>query len=277
MSKSIYGNLEDGRSRDLEDNTNSYEAIYMNEKTPEMQITTRKKANMSSEQNSSGCRCYRLAVVCLMMLVVLLLAAIAILWFKLTTEKDQIHTSYNNMTTQIDQLETSNYKLTAEEEQLKTNCTIVAKEREQLQRKTDELQKKLFQLKADINTPGWRYFNSSIYYISTVKKSWSKSSQDCKERGADLVIINSKEEQEFVGLWRRGENTWIGASDRDKEGVWKWVDGTAITNKFWSKGEPNNVGDEDCAVSGYHTELENWYDVLCNREFIWICKKRINM
>ncbi|KAF4086568.1 hypothetical protein AMELA_G00084870 [Ameiurus melas] len=128
----------------------------------------------------------------------------------------------------------------------------------------------------DINTPGWKYFSSSIYYISTEKKSWSESRHDCQGRGADLVIINSREEQDFVEVWRRGKTAWIGANDRDSEGVWKWLDGTAVTNGFWRQGEPNNVGDEDCAVSGYHSD-PNWIDVSCNLQNVWICEKRFHI
>lgn len=101
---------------------------------------------LTLEPNTSGLRCYRLAVVCLLMLVVLLLTAIAILWLKLNTERDQIQTSYNNMTTLRDQLETSYNKITAEKEQLETSYKKVDEERDQTQRKTDDLQQRLAQL-----------------------------------------------------------------------------------------------------------------------------------
>uniref|UniRef100_A0A3B4YBB2 C-type lectin domain-containing protein n=1 Tax=Seriola lalandi dorsalis TaxID=1841481 RepID=A0A3B4YBB2_SERLL len=41
----------------------------------------------------------------------------------------------------------------------------------------------------------WLMFGSSCYYISSQRNSWDDSRQDCVQRNADLVIINSRQEQ----------------------------------------------------------------------------------
>uniref|UniRef100_A0A4W5QZB8 C-type lectin domain-containing protein n=1 Tax=Hucho hucho TaxID=62062 RepID=A0A4W5QZB8_9TELE len=77
---------------------------------------------------------------------------------------------------------------------------------------------------------GWKKSGSSCYYTTTVIKTWEESRKDCNERGAHLVIINSKEEQTFInGLNGPGNETWIGLTNVDTKGTWKWVDGTPLT------------------------------------------------
>uniref|UniRef100_A0A3B4EP78 C-type lectin domain-containing protein n=1 Tax=Pygocentrus nattereri TaxID=42514 RepID=A0A3B4EP78_PYGNA len=131
----------------------------------------------------------------------------------------------------------------------------------------------------EINKPGWMYFNSSVYYISTERKSWSESRQNCRERGADLLIISSREEQDFIETLRKGQTAWIGLTDGDEEGVWKWVDVDTLifSFRFWKLGEPNSYGDEDCAVTGYGSGPEkSWADFPCSYKCVWICERRIS-
>ncbi|KAL6455542.1 hypothetical protein MHYP_G00248950 [Metynnis hypsauchen] len=167
--------------------------------------------------------------------------------------------------------------MTSERHQLHTSYTKVIIERDQLRTERDRFQRRLSELERDINKPGWIYFSSSVYYMSTETKSWSESRQDCRERGADLLIINSREEQDFIEMLRKGQTPWIGLTDSETETVWKWVDGSALTTGFWKHGEPNSYGEEDCALAGYGSGPENsWADFPCNSKCVWICERRIS-
>ncbi|XP_075946951.1 uncharacterized protein LOC142948701 [Anarhichas minor] len=158
-------------------------------------------------------------------------------------------------------LQTSYTNLTKVQDQLQKRVEDMAKERNDLQRK----------IRDQYTKQGWVYFSSSVYYISSLAKSWLESREDCVHRFADLVVINSKEEQDFIR--RLQKPVWIGLTDRETEGRWKWVDGTPLTKSFWAPSEPNGhqLRDEDCAEISYHILEKNWNDDRCDHKKLWIC------
>ncbi|XP_034546802.1 CD209 antigen-like protein E [Notolabrus celidotus] len=118
---------------------------------------------------------------------------------------------------------------------------------------------------------GWKNFSGSCYYISTEKKSWTSSREDCIAKGADLVIIDSQEEKDFLsGLASSGANIWIGLTDNVQEGTWMWVDGSRVTTTYWGDGQPNSEGNQDC---GEMVKKGEWNDDICYAKNIWICEK----
>ncbi|KAI4894932.1 hypothetical protein NFI96_022974 [Prochilodus magdalenae] len=192
--------------------------------------------------NTAGSRCCRQAAVCLGLLCILLLVAIMVLWVQFTTE--------------IDQLQTHNGKIKDEMGQLQ-------EEKEALQKKYEYVEQR-----------------RSFYYLSTEKKSWRESRQYCTDKGADLVIINSREEEEFISKAFGGTEAWIGLTDSDTEGVWKWVDGSALTTEFWWTGEPNDYnGEEDCGITGFRgagpDNISTWADYPCHHPVVGICEKSV--
>uniref|UniRef100_A0A671TKS7 C-type lectin domain-containing protein n=1 Tax=Sparus aurata TaxID=8175 RepID=A0A671TKS7_SPAAU len=122
---------------------------------------------------------------------------------------------------------------------------------------------------------GWFYFSDSVYYISSTKKTWQDSRNDCLQRAADLVIIGSTEEQVGDFIKQHQKIMWIGLTDREMEGVWKWVDGSPLTTSFWDSGEPNSHrGNEDCVEIHSFNSLYNWNDKTCENKNFWICEKK---
>ncbi|KAM6955130.1 C-type lectin domain family 4 member E-like [Lycodopsis pacificus] len=110
----------------------------------------------------------------------------------------------------------------------------LTQEMDRLQRFTNNLTQEMDRLQRLYNQKktcpeGWMMFYSSCYLLSTRSGSWEESRKDCRDKGADLVIIDSLREQEFLSSIVVKDRTWIGLSDRDDEGTWKWVDGTPLT------------------------------------------------
>uniref|UniRef100_A0A3Q1JHY8 C-type lectin domain-containing protein n=1 Tax=Anabas testudineus TaxID=64144 RepID=A0A3Q1JHY8_ANATE len=127
---------------------------------------------------------------------------------------------------------------------------------------------------------GWTKFNCSCYFLFTETGSWTEGRQDCRTRGADLVVIDSDEEQTFLSNLTDA-NVWIGLTDEEQENTWKWIDGTPLTLSYWEKNQPDNGagqakwGEEDCVHirTGWKTK-NNWNDRSCRASLHWICEKK---
>ncbi|XP_013364635.1 PREDICTED: CD209 antigen-like protein 2 isoform X3 [Chinchilla lanigera] len=84
----------------------------------------------------------------------------------------------------------------------------------------------------------WTFFQGKCYFFSKSQRNWHDSVTACKEAGAQLVIVESAEEQSFLQHISKSKGrSWIGLSDLNKEGAWHWVDGSPLSSrdlKTWS-------------------------------------------
>ncbi|XP_023815534.1 CD209 antigen-like protein E [Oryzias latipes] len=121
----------------------------------------------------------------------------------------------------------------------------------------------------------WMEFGNSCYFKSTVQKSWTDSRRFCQDRGADLLVLNSKEEKEFVSTLNQNAESWIGLfaeeSQQKHEYEWKWVDGSPLTITFWnerySKKPYYNYNAGSLSADGKWTQRDKKYNIN------WICEK----
>ncbi|XP_078143279.1 CD209 antigen-like protein C isoform X2 [Centroberyx gerrardi] len=129
---------------------------------------------------------------------------------------------------------------------------------------------------------GWLHIGDKCYSFSNDKLDWLKSRDSCTEMGSHLTILHTMEqhdalEKEAKRIGGFDYHFWIGLSDMEKEGDWRWVDNTTLQNKYWDEwgSEPDNHQSggehgEDCAVLDSHART--WFDVPCEHIYKRICQ-----
>ncbi|KAF3860985.1 hypothetical protein F7725_001240 [Dissostichus mawsoni] len=141
----------------------------------------------------------------------------------------------------------------------------VTEERERLKVSLTEKTSEVFRLqclmKRTTCPEGWRKFGCSCYLLSTEKASWEQSRHNCTASGADLVIVNSSEEQLFVFDVQSFSSSCF----------------PVMPVRFRDATQPDNGGadpqwgEEDCAHISIFTN--GWNDQSCRDNVHWICEK----
>ncbi|XP_051754150.1 CD209 antigen-like protein E isoform X2 [Ctenopharyngodon idella] len=256
------------------------EAVYENAESTNIKDTTgsEKPSNNQNEgkeektQKHRGSRCLVLMTVCLGLICVVLLVSIILQHISITAERESLFKSYKNTVEEFNQTINS----------LQHNYTDLTQknlelEKKQLQESVDSLSQKKLELESKVTSLSdelKKAASKRIFFpTSSVSKSWSESRQYCRDRGADLVIINTEEKQRFISTFIK-ERVWIGLTDIENEGRMKWVDNSPLNRGYWFKGEPNNYGgNEHCIeLNPSRNILSNWNDHLCSLRKKWICE-----
>ncbi|XP_039661852.1 CD209 antigen-like protein E isoform X5 [Perca fluviatilis] len=117
----------------------------------------------------------------------------------------------------------------------------------------------------------WELINSSCYLVNGPpdQKTWEEARKDCRARGSDLVVVDTRDEQNALRHHSR-YGSWIGL--RAEGGRWKWIDGSDLVESvtYWID-EPPPPTDGQCAVTTY---IFSWTSVSCAERNGWICEKK---
>jgi len=123
---------------------------------------------------------------------------------------------------------------------------------------------------------GTREYGGHTYKFYNTENPYQVASDFAKSSGGYIVTVTSAQEQSFLGksLMDLGmTKAWLGATDSEEDGIWRWNDGPEKGQAFysanpnagitgfshWFKGEPNNIDTEDCSL----LFPDGWNDVSC--------------
>ncbi|XP_043094063.1 C-type lectin domain family 4 member M-like [Puntigrus tetrazona] len=142
------------------------------------------------------------------------------------TEKHQLQDNFSSLSQKKLEQETRVKDLTAEKKTVTGSLDSLSQKNQELEGKVRSLSDKLKKGTCE----GAKLGSSDKLYISEGEKSWSDSRQYCRDRGGDLVIINTEEKQRFISSFIK-HSVWIGLSDRENEGELKWVDNSELKQR----------------------------------------------
>jgi len=104
--------------------------------------------------------------------------------------------------------------------------------------------------------------NGHLYLRVDKEIDWNAAMKECKGIGGYLVTITSADEQDWVfnnlGRELLAEH-WMGGTDSEREGDWRWVTNELFSYTNWAQNEPNNVQNEDY-MSFHWTSDGKWND-----------------
>ncbi|MBN2797672.1 MAG: hypothetical protein JXX28_00855 [Deltaproteobacteria bacterium] len=114
-------------------------------------------------------------------------------------------------------------------------------------------------------------YGGQSFQLCEVGLPWSSAASVCAGRGQQLVVITSAGENAWLaGVIEDHAETWIGFSDAEDEGTWRWIAEPSTSFVGWTGLEPNDSdGGEDCAILD---EEGAWNDLACAIDLPFVCE-----
>lgn len=113
----------------------------------------------------------------------------------------------------------------------------------------------------------------ATFYFCTHEIDWRDAEEFCEEQGHRLAYFDSQSQNDAVAEHAGSilsERWAIGLQDRDKEGDYRWTDGSVPSFWSWGDGEPSHRLDWfDCI---FMRKSGNWSEHNCVQDGPFICR-----
>ncbi|PKK30199.1 C-type lectin domain family 5 member A-like [Columba livia] len=98
---------------------------------------------------------------------------------------------------------------------------------------------------------GWEKNREKCYFFfpKPQKNDWNASRKECRDKESDLVIIENKEELDYLRSQSRGHYYLLGLTYSEREKKWKWINNMEHCTDMFTIGGDHT--DYFCAVIGH--------------------------
>ncbi|XP_040498081.1 C-type lectin domain family 2 member B isoform X2 [Ursus maritimus] len=111
----------------------------------------------------------------------------------------------------------------------------------------------------------WIGFRNKCYYFSEEEGDWSSSRHNCVTQRADLTVIDTKKEMEFLIRHKCSSDHWIGLEMTENQ-PGRWVNGTIFNKLFPLRGNGKCAYLDDVGAA----------TARCYTERKWICSRKMH-
>ncbi|XP_048338829.1 killer cell lectin-like receptor subfamily F member 1 [Sphaerodactylus townsendi] len=117
--------------------------------------------------------------------------------------------------------------------------------------------------------PHWYLHLDKCYWPSKALKTWNESQSDCSEKGAQLVVIQNKEEMEFLKKFTEDAQIyWTGLSVSSSAKKWVWITGHKVDQNLFQE-PPISDGGYNCGAIKSGKIMSD----ICTAVLKWICQQ----
>lgn len=110
------------------------------------------------------------------------------------------------------------------------------------------------------------------FYVCDRWIAWTEAEELCESHGLSLATFVDREQNDVVARAATSSHhplVWMGLTDTESEGDFRWRDGSAPAFTHWADGEPSNTsGREHCVQVGRDGA---WADRLCEERERFVC------
>ncbi|NWU97744.1 MRC1 protein, partial [Upupa epops] len=123
---------------------------------------------------------------------------------------------------------------------------------------------------------GWMKHGFYCYSVGQLPATFSEAKQICEANRGYLTTVTDRYEQAFltsvIGL-NPAKYFWIGLSDTEEQGTFKWANGHEVTFTHWNAGMPGR--EPGCVAMATGTSAGLWDILNCEESNLFICKQLV--